>query len=232
MRAAIRSCTRQKPGKQMFCFSFPLDQRAAGKGVSKTGIKERIHQAGRWALFWGRGGRRRPPCWLRQMQAPGEEARGLLRFSNPGRSGGLGRGQPTPGQKFSGTAVSTRVCARTWPGPPVGLHPRALLSADSFFFFLVCPHRRPLKWPPCQPSAVQNFHAASKVGFSPCCFACGFLLSALGNLRGAGLSSPAPTALRLGEGLFVPGTFKNKCLFHMACPAGRKGCFPQSGRCM
>lgn len=232
MRAAIRSCTRQKPGKQMFCFSFPLDQRAAGEGVSKTGIKERIHQAGRWALFWGRGGRRRPPCWLRQMQAPGEEARGSCAFQTPAAAVGWGGGsqhrvKSSVGQPRAHACVPGRGRVHLW-----GCTRGRCCQRTRFFFFLVCPHRRPLKWPPCQPSAVQNFHAASKVGFSPCCFACGFLLSALGNLRGAGLSSPAPTALQLGEGLFIPGTFKNKCLFHMACPAGRKGCFPQSGRCM
>lgn len=92
MWAAIRSCTQQKPGKQMFCFSFPLDQRAAREGVSKTRIKERIHQAGRWALFWGGGGRRRPPCWLRQMQAPGEEARGSCAFQTSAAAVGWGGG--------------------------------------------------------------------------------------------------------------------------------------------
>lgn len=149
MRAAIRSCTRQKPGKQMFCFSFPLDQRAAGEGVSKTGIKERIHQAGRWALFWGRGGRRRPPCWLRQMQAPGEEARGSCAFQTPAAAVGWGGGsqhrvKSSVGQPRAHACVPGRGRVHLW-----GCTRGRCCQRTRFFFFFSLPPP-----PPPQMAAV------------------------------------------------------------------------------
>jgi len=166
-------------------FFFLLDRCVArdyGEGASRAERSRRIHQAGPWALFG--------ECCA-HPHAGSSRCRRLTRrrarlFRSPLQhcpvmdSGGV---QPLPvGQKFSGPGAGA-------PGH-VRLHAvflrgsrRMAESASAFWggfwfsFFSPLPH---FKWLPCQPSAVWNFNAPSKVGFYLCWFSCcGFFLGGL-----------------------------------------------------
>lgn len=98
----------QKPGKQMFCFLFagPVS-RHYGEGVSKTGRKERIHQAGPWALFRKGVGAAGPHAGSgrcrRLMRRRDPLFKSLLQQHHHRQAMGSEGVQPLPaGQKFSG----------------------------------------------------------------------------------------------------------------------------------
>lgn len=179
--AAINSWMSETWGADvLFSFCWTPVRRHYREGMSKTGRKESIHQAGPWALFRegvdaagphaGSGRCRR----LMRRRAP--LFKSLLQHHPAMDSEGV---QPLPaGQKFSGPeagASETRLASRrvfTW------------ISEDgsaSAFWGGFCPHPTPpFKWLPCQPSAVQNFHATSNVDFEMCWFGCcGFFLCGL-----------------------------------------------------
>lgn len=163
MRAAL--CSRRL-GWQMF-FLFPWTR--AAQSPLKT------HPSGRApGIVRGRGSPHAGS--LRQMQAPGEpEAPALFK---PGWGGGS--------RHRVKSSVGQPRCAGTQPGPPVGLPawPGARLSPRCVSKFLP----PSFTWLPCQPSAVPNFHAASKVGSWLRCSGHGCFLSGFRNQRVLGLS--------------------------------------------
>lgn len=126
---------------------------------------------------------------LRQMQAPGEpEAPALFK---PGWGGGS--------RHRVKSSVGQPRRAGTQPGPPVGLPawPGARLSPCCVSKFLPPPPIPPpsFTWPPCQPSAVPNFHAAPKVGSWLRCGGHGCFLGGFRSQRGLGLSLPTVATL-------------------------------------
>lgn len=165
----------QKPGEQMFCFSFGwtgAQPETAGEGMS--GEKE-AHPSGRaLGIVRGGGGHSWPSCWLWQMQAPDEVplSKSLLQHHPAMDSGGVQL--PPAGQKFSGAEAGAsgrvRLHAVFLHGSEDGREHFCLLGWVGWFFFFF--PSSPFKWLPCQPSAVQNFHATSEVLFQLCWLGC------------------------------------------------------------
>lgn len=108
-------------------------------------------------------------------------------FSNRAGEGAAGTGSKV---QWGNLSVPGRSRVHPWACPhgrERGCH--RVVLVNSF------PPPPAFTWPPCQPSAVPNFHAASKVGSWLRCGGHGCFLGGFRSQRGLGLSLPTVAAL-------------------------------------
>lgn len=173
----MQGCHRQLDGRNLGskCFVFPLagpvrSQRLQGKGCPER--KRRIHQAGPWALFREGVGTAGP-------HAGSGRCRRLTRFLFLNLCCSITRQWTQEGfsyrQQVKSSVGQKRVLRDVFGFMPCFYMDLRMAESTSafwgglivvFFFFF------PFKWLPCQPSAVQNFHATSEVLFQLCWLGC------------------------------------------------------------